>query len=281
MAACFRSSSPFCVGLNAHTMTTATATVVAEMKAGRLELVDGKRLVADGRKGVLQIVKESAAVARVVWRPRTSATAPAEFDSRIVLAGPVGASEACVEVLKGQRVVALRIAGQRVAFFWVQEPDPASDAALIAAMNAALIPVPLAKPDAPPVQLSVLQAIMRQLSESGGGEDDEDDGDIELMEVLRPADVVALLRAEPEIATALYPHMPESTRSGPGVETLLHSPQFRQAVAVFEAAIKSAEVGLLLAEFGIDQTAQGGYGGVTRFLQAMVARFSNHHHPNP
>jgi len=263
------------------------ASCLGRVKCRVLEL-QGRRLVPDTTRGVLRVLRTPATGALLLeWRPRDAATATAATHPPLEFTA-TAAAPLRLEAIPGQRAVSLRVGGEKHrAFFWLQTPtnEAASDASRIAALNAALTPSPPPTPSPPSapapapapaargIDLSVLRAIMQQLSSthaaSGGGDDD----DADLVDVLRPTDVCDILRAAPPaVRDALFPHIPdEAPHDITGLCEIVFSPQFRQAVEAFELAIKSGDAGQLLAELGLHLSAQGPAGGVKRFLNVCCA----------
>lgn len=96
--------------------------------------------------------------------------------------------------------------------------------------------------------------------------------DLKLEKVLLPGKVIDVL-LDPKneaILNELYQYMPESTRTPEGIRELIRSPQFYRDVKILEAMVKSGEAGPILADFRMDMSAQGPYGGMRRFLEELI-----------
>ncbi|KXZ44701.1 hypothetical protein GPECTOR_63g29 [Gonium pectorale] len=83
-----------------------------------------------------------------------------------------------------------------------------------------------------------------------------------LAEVLRP-DVMSAFLRDPTVLAALAPHLPEEQRTTEALVSLAHSPQFRQQLSAFSAALQSGQ--LDLSQFGL---RAAGY-SVADFLTAI------------
>ena len=92
--------------------------VVLSMRAGLLQL-EGRKLTADKRKGILEVITPSS---RLVWVAETSRSTE---EVKIMLEG----EKVELELLPGpQRAIAVRKNGERTAFFWIQERDSSEGA---------------------------------------------------------------------------------------------------------------------------------------------------------
>lgn len=90
---------------------------------------------------------------------------------------------------------------------------------------------------------------------------------VSLQEVVTP-DVLRPMAQSVQVQDQLTPHLPPTTQP---VAAVLTSPQFQQALGLFDSALRSGELGPLLSQFGLGSTvtraaaAGGGVGRVCPF----------------
>ena len=86
---------------------------------------------------------------------------------------------------------------------------------------------------------------------------------VSLQEVVTP-DVLRPMAQSVQVQDQLTPHLPATTQP---VGAVLTSPQFQQALGLFDSALQSGELGPLLSQFGLGSTvtrAAAAGGGVGR-----------------
>ena len=86
---------------------------------------------------------------------------------------------------------------------------------------------------------------------------------VSLQEVVTP-DVLRPMAQSVQVQDQLTPHLPATTQP---VGAILTSPQFQQALGLFDSALQSGELGPLLSQFGLGSTvtrAAAAGGGVGR-----------------
>ena len=92
--------------------------------------------------------------------------------------------------------------------------------------------------------------------------------------MLTPANLRPLF-ARPELASALFPHLPSDLPSPPSVETLervVSSPQFRAAVRNLDMALRTGLLGPFVRQLGLPEEAGMGIESFLRALQEQARR---------
>ena len=93
--------------------------------------------------------------------------------------------------------------------------------------------------------------------------------------MLTPANLRPLFTSRPELASALFPHLPPDLPSPPSVETLervVTSPQFRAAVRNLDMALRTGLLGGLVRSLGLPEEAGTGIEPFLRALQDQARR---------
>ena len=93
--------------------------------------------------------------------------------------------------------------------------------------------------------------------------------------MLTPANLRPLFASRPELAQALFPHLPPDLPSPPTVETLervVSSPQFRAAVRNLDMALRTGLLGGLVRTLGLPGEAGTGVESFLRALQDQARR---------
>ena len=269
-------------------------TTLAQVNAGILNYDTTTRvLTPDNRRGVLKVVVSPEEVFSLVWRPRIDdAPAPSDApDFSLELKPP---SKVEVSMIKGQRAVSVRVDGVKKAFFWIQETgDESQVAELINEINEAIATAiemyspepPAEEPPKPQVQQQPPPPLYQQQHQGPMTTEEmtriiqmvtsnmpAPKKDLNLEKVLLPGKVIDVL-LDPRnegILNELYQYMPESTRTPEGIRELIRSPQFYRDVKILEAMVKSGEAGPILADFRMNMSAQGPYGGMRKFLEELI-----------
>lgn len=101
--------------------------------------------------------------------------------------------------------------------------------------------------------------------------------DINLNDVLTPSAIGPLLN-NPEIASALFPHLPANIERSPEELTaVIQSPQFAQALQSLSVALQSGQLGPLLSQLGLDPSAGNGVEAFLRAIQEQAGRRQRDH----
>lgn len=270
-------------------------TALAQINVGILNFDPNTRLLTpDTRKGVLKVVVDSEETFKLIWRPRDE-DAPRCINKddffTLVLKPP---SKVEVTKIKNQLALSVRVDNIKKAFFWIQETSEESEyTELINEINEAITTAFEMCPsdviiEEPPKQQVAPQPAQPQATTTAHGSMSIDEmtqliqmmtsnmpkpkKDLKLDRVLIPEKVIDVLLdpKNEDVLKGLYQFMPESTRSPEGVRELIRSSQFYRDVKILEAMIKSGEAGPILADFKMDLSAQGPYGGMRRFLEELI-----------
>uniref|UniRef100_A0A8C4QAQ5 ADRM1 26S proteasome ubiquitin receptor n=1 Tax=Eptatretus burgeri TaxID=7764 RepID=A0A8C4QAQ5_EPTBU len=115
-----------------------------------------------------------------------------------------------------------------------------------------------------PIQLSDLQSILTNMNVPAP--DVPGDSTIDLASVLSP-DVMAPILSNPEIQQRLIPFLPTGEnlpQTANELQSTMSSPQFQQAMSMFSAALASGQLGPLMSQFGLPESAvlAAGKGGL-------------------
>lgn len=246
--------------------------VLLEFRAGKM-LLEGKRVVADPRKGLVRIGRGEEGLVHIQWLDRGNNTIE---DDQIVFPEEavfekVGQASGRVYLLKFQT-------DDRKCFFWMQEPRPDNDEELCKSVNLYLnqpIDFPTEEEDntlgedissragdlvgpsmgtevmsdvssSGPVKLADLQRILSNIGPSGEAADP--DGGLGLGDILRPELLLPLM--ETLSLEQVASHLPEGEWTPEELMELLQSPPFRQQVDSFTYVLKTGQIDL--TQFGVD-----------------------------
>uniref|UniRef100_A0A1D1YY88 Proteasomal ubiquitin receptor ADRM1 n=1 Tax=Anthurium amnicola TaxID=1678845 RepID=A0A1D1YY88_9ARAE len=101
--------------------------------------------------------------------------------------------------------------------------------------------------------------------------------DVNLVDVLTPSAIGPLLN-NPEIASALFPHLPPNIERSPEeLAAVIQSPQFVQALQSLSIALQSGQLGPLLTQLGLDPSAGNGVEAFLRAIQEQAGRRNRGH----
>lgn len=97
---------------------------------------------------------------------------------------------------------------------------------------------------------------------------------IHLIDILTPTNLTPILLSSPSIIPLLIPHLPptlplSSPPTTSEITEIIASPQFREAVEGFDAALRTGELGGLMVGLGLEESAGRGVG---EFLDAVVEK---------
>lgn len=281
---------------------TALQEVMVEFRAGKMSL-NGKRVVADTRKGLIRIGKGDEGLVHFQWLDRTQNSVE---DDQIIL--PDEAVFEKVNQSSGRVYILKFNTDSRKFFFWMQEPSVERDAELCNSVNdflnrplellgdeetAGLDPmqVPETSGDnaddgtsprsrnfveqnlggevsgetssGARVQLSDLQRILSNIHPADAPED-PDEG-IGLGDILKPDLLRPLIETLP-LEQTLVSHLPEGSWTSPkDFMEVLQSPPFQQQVETFNHVLRTGQVDL--TQFGIDPSKYKF--SVLSFLEAL------------
>ncbi|GJW32878.1 26S proteasome regulatory subunit RPN13 [Tanacetum coccineum] len=278
--------------------------VLLEFRAGKM-LMEGTRVVADSRKGLVRIGRGEEGLVHIQWLDRSTNTIE---DDQIVFPEEavfekVGQASGRVYLLKFQT-------DDRKCFFWMQEPRADGDEELCNSVNLYLNqPIDFAAEEedshgedissragnlvgsgmgadvtsdvssSGPVKLADLQRILSDIGPSGMSIDCEaadPDGGLGLGDILKPELILPLMEtlSLEQVAT----HLPEGEWTPEDIMELLQSPPFRQQVDSFTYVLKTGQIDL--TQFGVDPSKYKFT--VLSFLEALedsVTKLSNSEEP--
>ncbi|CAA7261356.1 unnamed protein product [Cyclocybe aegerita] len=126
---------------------------------------------------------------------------------------------------------------------------------------------------ATPEQLATLSQMLTSMSGRRGAPSATPD--LSLIDILTPANLTPLFNSHPELIPALFPHLPPDLPVPPSAEALqriIHSPQFRAAVANFDQALRTGMLGGLVRTLGLPEEAGAGVGPFLRAIQEQADR---------
>ncbi|KAJ8501973.1 hypothetical protein ONZ51_g318 [Trametes cubensis] len=256
----------------------------------------------DPTKGAILIQNGEDGLLHFIWKNRS--TNDAEED---LILFPGDATFAKVEQSAWGRTYVLKFSSSNQRhFFWMQDADPSRDEEFVGNVNRLLADpsiVPIwysegynpnsqtagpstssapaagssqAGQHATPEELARIRSIVSTLGAGGsGGQSFQPTPEISLTDVLTPANLRPLFASRPELAQALFPHLPPDLPSPPTVETLervVSSPQFRAAVRNLDMALRTGLLGGLVRTLGLPEEAGTGVESFLRALQDQARR---------
>ncbi|PKY37764.1 adhesion regulating molecule [Rhizophagus irregularis] len=250
-----------------------------EFKAGKLKR-DGNTnwLKADERKGL-----GDDQLMHFYWKDRKN---NAVEDDLILF--PEEAEFIRVEQCTTGRVYLLNFkSSSRKLFFWMQDAKDDKDEENVAKVNRLINDPQAGLAESRQQQTATSEAGSGvQTTESNLGFTSEQLGnlrnilsgiqvpDVSLVDVLTPSAIGPLLN-NPEIASALFPHLPANIERSPEeLAAVIQSPQFAQALQSLSIALQSGQLGPLLSQLGLDPSAGN---GVEAFLRAIQEQANRRH----
>ncbi|KAI0354996.1 adhesion regulating molecule [Trametes cingulata] len=277
-------------------------------KAGRAFRRGNTNFVdADPTKGAILLQNGEDGLLHFIWKNRSTN----EIDEDLILF-PGDATFAKVEQSAWGRTYVLKFSSSNQRhFFWMQDADPSRDEEFVGNVNRLLadpsiVPIwysegynpntqtagastsaagssaPAASSSqaggyqATPEELARIRSIVSTLGSGGaGGQAAQPPPEISLTDVLTPANLRPLFASRPELAQALFPHLPADLPSPPTVETLervVSSPQFRAAVRNLDMALRTGLLGGLVRTLGLPEEAGTGVEPFLRALQEQARR---------
>ncbi|KAK9078934.1 hypothetical protein SSX86_002993 [Deinandra increscens subsp. villosa] len=276
--------------------------VLLEFRAGKMHM-EGKRVVADPRKGLVRIGRGEEGLVHIQWLDRTNNIIE---DDQIVFPEEavferVGQASGRVYLLKFQT-------DDRKCFFWMQEPKADNDEELCKSVNIYLnqpIDFPIEEEDdtlgedissragnlvgsstgaevisdvssSGPVKLADLQRILSNIGPSGICYCELLFVGLGLGDILKPELILPLM--ETLSLEHVASHLPEGDWTPEELMELLQSPPFRQQVDSFTYVLKTGQIDL--TQFGVDPSKYKFT--VLSFLEALedsVAKTTNSEDP--
>ncbi|XP_078154438.1 regulatory particle non-ATPase 13 isoform X4 [Carex rostrata] len=256
--------------------------VMLEFRAGKMSL-EGTRVVADTRKGLVRIGRGEEGLVHLQWLDRSQNIVE---DDQIVF--PDEAVFEKVNQSSGRVYILKFSSDSRKFFFWMQEPSTEGDLAICNSVNSCLnrpldmmgddeaeVSVPVQESEeateddlssragnlvdqsmatdltgevtssAGPVQLEDLQRILRSIQTPV----EDPDASIGLSDILKPDLVFPLIETLP-IEQTLASYLPEGSQSRADIFELLQSPPFRQQLDTFSHVLRTGQIDL--SQFGVD-----------------------------
>ncbi|TFK28017.1 adhesion regulating molecule [Coprinopsis marcescibilis] len=263
-------------------------------KAGRAIRREGTNTVeADPAKGAISLTTGEDELLHFIWKNRT--TGVVEED---LILFPTEATFSKVAQSNGRVYVLKFSSSNQRHFFWMQDASSARDEEFARNVNGLLQDSDYelqwsadgaesstqgAQPQASTStsggsnqassdQLATLQNLLR----SGGtgaaaaaAATAAGQPEISLVDVLTPANITPLFSSHPELIPSLFPHLPPDLPVPPSADALqriIHSPQFRSAVANLDQALRTGLLGEFVRQLGLP--AEAGL-GVVPFLRAI------------
>ncbi|KAL1950582.1 hypothetical protein VTO73DRAFT_5706 [Trametes versicolor] len=257
----------------------------------------------DPTKGALLLQNGEDGLLHFIWKNRSSNV----VDEDLILF-PGDATFAKVEQSAWGRTYVLKFSSSNQRhFFYMQDADASRDEEFVGNINRLLVDpsivpiwysagynpntqsagpstsaasssqVPSSGFQATPEELARIRSIVSTLGAggSGGAAAAQPQQEISLTDVLTPANLRPLFAARPELAQALFPHLPADLPSPPSVETLervVASPQFRAAVRNLDMALRTGLLGGLVRTLGLPEEAGTGVEPFLRALQEQARR---------
>ncbi|OJT09875.1 26S proteasome regulatory subunit RPN13 [Trametes pubescens] len=260
----------------------------------------------DPTKGALLLQNGEDGLLHFIWKNRSSN----EVDEDLILF-PGDATFAKVEQSAWGRTYVLKFSSSNQRhFFYMQDADASRDEEFVGNINRLLVDpsivpiwysagynpntqaagpstsaapaasssqVPSSGFQATPEELARIRSIVSTLGAGGssGAAAAQPQQEISLTDVLTPANLRPLFAARPELAQALFPHLPADLPSPPSVETLervVASPQFRAAVRNLDMALRTGLLGGLVRTLGLPEEAGTGVEPFLRALQEQARR---------
>ncbi|KAI0648040.1 proteasome complex subunit Rpn13 ubiquitin receptor-domain-containing protein [Trametes meyenii] len=260
----------------------------------------------DPTKGAILLQSGEDGLLHFIWKNRTTNY----FDEDLILF-PGDATFAKVEQSAWGRTYVLKFSSSNQRhFFWMQDANSSRDEEFVGNVNRLLadpsiVPIwysegynpntqsagpstsagppsgpaagssqaPTGGYQATPEELARIRSLVSTLG--AGGSVAQPAPELSLTDVLTPANLRPLFTARPELAQALFPHLPPDLPSPPTVETLervVSSPQFRAAVRNLDMALRTGLLGGLVRTLGLPEEAGTGVEPFLRALQDQARR---------
>ncbi|KAF5338990.1 hypothetical protein D9611_008759 [Ephemerocybe angulata] len=272
-------------------------------KAGRAFRRDGSNIVeADPAKGAILLTNGDDGLLHFIWKNRET-----DVSEEDLIIFPTDATFTKVDQSNGRVYVLKFSSSNQRHFFWMQDASSARDDEFANNVNGVLQDPehPLqwgtsgsSSSSAPPAQASSstttsttpaaatpgFQATPEQLDylqtllRAGGATTGAAEAAIpeaSLVDILTPANLTPLFTNHPELVPTLFPYLPPDLPMPPSAEVvqrIIHSPQFRAAVASFDQALRTGLLGNLVRQLGLPEEAGLGIAPFLRAVQAKADR---------
>jgi len=126
-------------------------------------------------------------------------------------------------------------------------------------------PVPATQPVQPnnALQLDTLQQLLSQIQQTQTKEPS-------LKDIINIDEILASgLFERPEVVTKLAEYLPEGQVNAQNLRENIRSPQFQQAVSMFNQALRTGQLGGIMSSFGLDPSSVGPHSTIEDFLRAI------------
>ncbi|KJA24058.1 hypothetical protein HYPSUDRAFT_39191 [Hypholoma sublateritium FD-334 SS-4] len=279
-------------------MSIPNAEILLAFKAGRAFRREGTNTVEPSpTKGAIYLTNGEDGLLHFIWKNRATNT----IEEDLILF-PFDASFVKVAQSTGRIYVLKFSSSNQRHFFWMQDASDARDEEFKANVNGLLmdpefdmqwnIPITSTEPQAStsaaatqavpaasapggssgfaatPEQLATLSQMLTSMSSPASAPPE-----VSLSDILTPANLGPLFASHPELVPALFPHLPPDLPVPPSAEALqqiIHSPQFRAAVANFDQALRTGLLGGLVRSLGLPEEAGTGVGPFLRAIQEQA-----------
>ncbi|KAF8650142.1 hypothetical protein AX16_005377 [Volvariella volvacea WC 439] len=285
-----------------------SATLLA-FKAGRAFRREGTSVVEpDTRKGAISLTNGEDGLLHFLWTNR----ATNEVEEDLILFPTDASFVKVQQAPSGRVYVLKFSSSNQRHFFWMQDASSARDEQFATNLNgvlqdpdynmvwsstpsggapqgqgsssaaAASTTQPPTVPSSQTAPTSTFQATPEQLARlqeliasAAGRRAPSAPPEFSLTDILTPANLLPLFENHPELIPALFPHLPPDLPVPPSAEALqriIHSPQFRSAVASFDQALRTGLLGNLVRGLGLPDEAGTGIGPFLRAIQEQADR---------
>lgn len=241
-----------------------------EFRAGIMNM-EGKKLVPDKRKGLIQILRSPDGLVHFVWKDRTTGIAEHDF-----ILFPEDASFKKLKQGNGRVFLLEFTHTKKQLFFWSQETSAEKDGELAEKTNNYINnPPEMTEEPATTSQNLDRNAVMEMLQQGAqqGNQQEllaqlnaQQQQVPDLSQIINPDTVLPLL-SSPQVQERLLPLLPEGHRTPEELAQLIRSPQFQQSLQHFGSALQSGQLGEFMRHLGLDP--HGSPSSVEGFLRAI------------
>ncbi|KIK07968.1 hypothetical protein K443DRAFT_672850 [Laccaria amethystina LaAM-08-1] len=277
------------------------AEILLAFKAGRAFRREGTNVVEPSpTKGAIHLTNGDDGLLHFIWKNRT--TNQPEED---LILFPSDATFTKVSQSTGRVYVLKFSSSNQRHFFWMQDASPDRDVEFATNVNGLLQDpdydlqwnVPITSTTAPQASTSTAAAVPQASSSTAGSGSNFQatpeqiaalesalasmagaqaaPAEASLTDILTPSNLIPLFNNHPELIPTLFPHLPPDLPVPPSAEVLqriIHSPQFRAAVANFDQALRTGLLGGLVRGLGLPAEAGLGIGPFLRAVQEQANR---------
>jgi len=123
-------------------------------------------------------------------------------------------------------------------------------------------PPPSSAPQPKPLQVETLQQLLSQLTQTTK--------EPSLKEIINADEILASgLFDQPEVVAKLAEYLPQGQVTAQNLKENIRSPQFQQAVAMFNQALRTGQLAGIMSSFGLDPSSIGPNSSIEDFLRAI------------